>query len=136
MMAAPTTDLPLMVLIGDHLLLTVVAPEAEDNYWREIARKKRANSLYRSLTVRERLSRIREGLAFPAYTASGAGPMWMSRHGPASKTLDLTMQQLEESEEELNVAMMGMARTRVALAKAEAAYAEVLLLKLVVVRGF
>ncbi len=65
MAAAPTTNLiSMMVLIGDHLLTVVT--EAEDNYWREIARKKRANSLYRSLTVRERLSRIREGLAFPA----------------------------------------------------------------------
>jgi hypothetical protein len=138
----------LMALIGDHLL-TVVA-EAEDNFWRQVARKKRANSLYRSLTVREQLSRVREGLApiCVSYTVSSgdAGPaaaeappqracVWMSRHGPASKTLDLTMQQLEDSEEELKAAMMGMARTRVALAEAEAAYAEVLL-KLVVVRGF
>jgi hypothetical protein len=122
-----------LVLIGGHLL--TMAAEAEDSYWRESARKKRANSLYRSLSVREHLSRVREGLAFSAYTASGAGPMWLCRHGPASKTLDLTTQQLVESEEELKDAMMGMARTRVALAKAEAAYAEVLL-KVVIARGF
>jgi hypothetical protein len=93
----------LLELIGEHLL--TVAAEAEDNYWRAIARKKRANS---------------------------AGLMWLNRHGPASKTLDLTTQQLEESEEELKAAMMGMARTRIALTKAEAAYSETLLKVLIV----
>ena len=121
-----------LALIGHHLL--TMAAEAEDNYWRAIARKKRANSLYRSLTVREQLSRVREGLAFSAYTASGAGHPWWSRHGPASKTLDLTTQQLEESEEELKAAMTDIARTRVALAKAETAYSEVLL-RIIILRG-
>ena len=122
----------LLELIGEHLL--TVPAEAEDNYRRAISRKKRANSLYRSLSVREHLAMVREGLAFSAYTASGAGPLWLSRHGPASKTLDLTTQQLEESEEELKVAMTDIALTRVALAKAETAYSEVLL-RIIILRG-
>ena len=109
-------------LICDHLLPMVAV--ADDDYWRAVARKRRANRLYRSLSMREQLSRLREGLLFAAYTASGCGPHWMSRQGPESKMLDLTRRQLEESEEELNTAMTGMARAHIALSKAEVAYLE------------
>lgn len=122
-MAAAATNLE---LISEHLLTKVV--EAEEKYRRTRCHRKRVNSLYRSLALREQLSMIREGLLFSAYTASGGGPMWLSRQGPQSRTLDLTMHQLAVCQEELERVMEQCVRAHIAIGAAEAQYAATVLL--------
>ena len=121
-MAAATN----LELIGEHLLTQVA--EAEDKYRRTCGRRRRVNSLFRSLALREQLSMVREGLMFSAYTASGAGPMWLSRQGPASRTLDLTMHQLAACQEELECVMEQCVRAHIAIGAAEARHSATALL--------